>query len=168
MTGETDLVPRARFWSLPPVAFFVALAGAPSVMALVGLATAPLFGVGLIVLFSIPFGAPSYLLVGAPLFWLQVLSGGRGVVRFVIAGFLANLIAAPVTILALPPFGAPLDEAMQAAVFIHGFGAVFSPLYGLLFGVLFTWLVDPDALPPERRPVPTLDALLDDKETFHA
>lgn len=156
---------RPRFWSLPPVAFFTALAAAPLAMALIGAALLPVAGVGFIVLVSIPLGAPSYLLVGGPLFWLTVLDGRRSAFPFVVAGFMANLIAAPLMLIALLPTAGSFEDAYGPALFVHGFGVLFAPLYGLLFGLVFGKLVDPTALRP---PLPTLDELLAAKEARDA
>lgn len=147
MTEVTDETDGPRFWSLPPVAFYVALLATPLLIALLGLALVGVL-VGAFLMFSVPFGGLSYLLVGAPLFWRSVLMGRISLVAFAAAGFLANMIAAVLAVPAIAMVTGSIAEAAQASLFVHGFGLVFSPLYGLVFGLIFRGLVDPDALPP--------------------
>ena len=127
-----------RFWRLRPVAFFSALLLAPVAMALIGAVTLPI-GIGFIILFSIPFGAAAYLGAFAPLAWLAIVARFSGVGEMALIGALANLAAAAL-------FGTWMlvfegwEEARDAVTFVHGFGLIFAPIYGALFGAFYGWL----------------------------
>lgn len=144
LTGKTDATaePGFRFWTLRPVAFICALLAAPAIMVLVGVVTLPI-AVGFIILFSAPFGAPSYFGVFAPLAWLAVVKGWRSVTAFILVGLLANIIAGAVMGLWIAIFD-DLEEAIDAVTFIHGFGMIFAPLYAAVCCGVFSLLHRPD------------------------
>lgn len=160
-----------RLCAPPPIAFFAALLAAPLLVALTGVLLLPAFGLGLILLLSIPYGAASHLMIGGPVFWIWILRGARETGDFIIAAFFANLVAAPATLLVLTAFPAllaamtqapfaPMRESpLDAALFIHGFGLVVAPVYGLMVGAIFLALADPTRLPPEPGQARTADML---------
>lgn len=141
-------------------AFVLALLAAPTIIGAVGLAliavseslqrsygyadgVEALMAVGVVTAYSVPFGGPSYLLAGGVLFWLKQRRGATRVVDFVITGFIANFFAALIALPLLGLFGllagegAPMGLAM-IGLLIHGFGLIFAPFYGLIFGFVFT------------------------------
>ncbi len=126
------------FWRQRSVAFFSALLLAPLAMALIGAVTLPI-GIGFIVLFSIPFGAPAYLLAFAPLAWLAIVKGATGAGWMALVGSLANLAAAAV-LGTWVFFTEGWSDAREAVTFINGFGLIFAPLYGALFGAFYGWM----------------------------
>lgn len=147
---------RPRFWSLPPVAFFAALAAAPICVALGGvfaaIPSAPTAFLGLAFIVSAILGAPSYLLVFAPMAWISHLKRRRGWAHFTWLAFLANLIAcagAVCLVLVLSRDLSDLEDAAGFLLFVHGFGLIFAPIYGAIFGAVFLALMNRGA--PEAR-----------------
>lgn len=138
------------------LAFVVALLAPPLLCGGVGFvmgALAPGAGVlSTIIGGSAVVGGPSYLLVGAPLFWRARLRGGRHVVDFVRAGLMAHCwfcvtIGVVVTLILLA-------ESSGVALLLFGgyfiLGLIFAPLYGALFGFVFTRAArDPSQLEAE-------------------
>lgn len=147
------------------VAFLVALLPAPLLCAAMGYAINPRAEIktgdtaemlGMTLLLAAAAGGPSYLLVGAPMFWRVARRGERHPMRFALQGLLANFIAAPIAVAALAAYayyetGRPAEAQSAAllALVIHAMGMIFAPLFGLIFGAAYRRL----APPPKPRPV---------------
>lgn len=124
--------------------FSFALLLTPALIASVGglLQLTAAGAVGWLLLMAVVFGGPSYLLVGGPMAWRAILKGKDRLSDFVVTGFVANLAAAPLTMVAfwfgagLRPDGEALATGALFAVFIHTFGLLFGPLFGLVFGLV--------------------------------
>lgn len=138
-----------------PAAFAIALIGAPMIVAAVGGAlsligdvepSGLIGGLSFFLLFSVPFGALSYLIVGGYFFWRTAAKGQKRSLDFLIAGFVANFVAAGLAAPLAAVIAAVVDidmEPGQAAtlvLFVHAFGLLFAPLYGFLFGMIYTRL----------------------------
>lgn len=141
-----------------PVAFLLALLTPPLLMGAIGFALFSIANdlqtlgmIGIFIGLSPIVGGPSYLLVGAPLFWRAAKRGEREPAAFAVTGLLADVIAAPIAaaVLALliwsDPFrinGDPGGGAL-AALAIHAIGLVFAPIYGAVFGLTYRRLAPP-------------------------
>lgn len=150
---------RLRFEQ--PTAFFLALIGAPAVIGGVGWALwtlgalasppdNPIAVAGAIIGLSAPFGAPFYVIFGGAFFWRIASRGADSVWRYVGAGFIANAAAAPVTLLllvAVTAFNGGSMGGVSIALAIHGFGLVFAPFYGAVFGWLYLRFIRHPGLP---------------------
>lgn len=154
MAAEPDAVQSRK---LPNrAAFFLALIAAPLIiggcgLGLMGLgeqmgrgdAAEAVRITGLIAALSVPFGGLSYAIVGGVMFWRKHKRAARRIVDFVITAFLANFIAALIAFPLVSFFGVvsgarePMSFGTLALV-VHGFGLIFAPLYGLIFGFVFT------------------------------
>ncbi|WP_156026105.1 hypothetical protein [Sulfitobacter sp. 20_GPM-1509m] len=129
------------FWSAPrtsprylidPVAFFIALFGAPLLVALLG------FWALFIPVFALVFGGPIYLLLATPalLIHLRFRDGDTGgiitlaftiVIGTAAAGWVYGLLV-------------PDSDAAIFALFYGGFGLVLGPLWGWAFGWIYNRL----------------------------
>ncbi len=108
------------------LAFIAALIASPITVAILGFwAIVPIFAALL--------GAPTYMLFGAPAFYLAIRSGKKRVHHFLTAGLLAHLVSLPAFALYanLTSAGADLLEM------IFFFGCVFAPIWGLVFGLYY-------------------------------
>ncbi|MEM7720528.1 MAG: hypothetical protein AAF222_15115 [Pseudomonadota bacterium] len=112
------------------IAFAIALFAAPFVVALLT------FWVYLIPVFAILFGGPTYLLFGTPVLWLCVRRCGANPGIIALLAFATNL-ASFIPILLYCRF--VLNEP-QMAFFIVGFGAVFAPVWGFAFALIYNAL----------------------------
>lgn len=121
-------VPRVRY-IIDPVAFFVALIGAPLVVAAAG------FWAAFVPVIAVAFGGPVYLIVGLPvlLFWLSRRPADSGE----IAGLALASLAAGLAITALIGLALGSKDVTGVLAFFGGFGVVFAPLWGACFGWLY-------------------------------
>lgn len=154
------------------LAFILALLAPPLLVAALGFSVNPAADVtegstreilGMILMLSAAAGGPSYLIVGAPLFYRAATRGERRPLGFALQGLLANFIAAPIAIALLALFTAVdagrVTQARDGALLgliIHGAGVVFAPVYGFIFGLIFRRLAPPPRL---RAPVSEKQAL---------
>jgi len=94
--------------------------------------------------FAAWWGLPAYLVLGLPLFWLTIKNCPEAIARheyspFIIAGFVANLATYPFYLVGMESMG--MRSAEEWALFCFGFGLVFAPLHGLVFGALYSgWM----------------------------
>lgn len=151
---------RGRFWSLPPVAFFIALLAAPICVAagaaLAAIPTGVTSFIGLAFAVSVLLGAPSYVLVFGPMAWLAHLRGQNGAANFAALGLLANLLAFALALclsLIFAPSLSDFEDIVGFWVFVHGFGLIFAPIYGVAFGAIFSALMRRGQ--PHARPAPS-------------
>lgn len=110
------------------------------------IATPLLLGVGgavfIMPAFAAYFGVWAYIVLGLPLFWLAIKWCPGAIARrdafpFIVAGFVANLGTYPLYLLFPELSGTAPAEASDWALFCAGFGLVFGPLNGLIFGWLY-------------------------------
>ncbi|MEM9725927.1 MAG: hypothetical protein AAF909_10740 [Pseudomonadota bacterium] len=99
--------------------------------------------ISLIIAFSAPFGALTYLTVGAWRFWRAAKRGETEPKHYAWQGFIANFIGAGSSTLLASPLliffaGSGVVGAVAICVLVHAFGLVFAPLYGLVFGWILT------------------------------
>lgn len=127
---QSPLWPRHRpaRYLIDPVAFTAAFVGAPLLVALLGCWL-------VIPVYAVLFGAPFYILLGAPAFILmlrrQEPTGGN----LALAGFVANLLG---PVLSIPFF---LHEGQSSpggiVTFFLIFGSIFAPIWGAVFALLY-------------------------------
>lgn len=101
--------------------FFLSLFAAPFFVGLIGF-------IAVIPVFALIFGWPTYLIFGAPAFYLVIRYWGAGTWKTALAGFTANLVSFPFVYLL---FG------LDSAQFIAGNGCLMAPLWGFTFGWLY-------------------------------
>lgn len=113
------------------------------------LATPLVVGIGGIPFILPPFAAwygfPAYLVLGLPVFWAVIKRCDGAVKRgasdpFVVAGLIASLGVYPLYFAIYAVTGSSLRSAEEAALVCFGFGIVFAPLHGLVFGMLYCGL----------------------------
>ncbi|MEO1140328.1 MAG: hypothetical protein AAFW87_12830 [Pseudomonadota bacterium] len=129
MTEKTANKKRRETYVIDPVAFFAALFGAPLVVAVVG------FWIGGIPIAAVVFGGPLYLVVGTPvLLWHLARHAPNS---WTIAGL--AFLSFAVLIAAAGVYSVLLDEdgIIQFLMFFAGFGLVFAPIWGGVFGILY-------------------------------
>ncbi|MEL7149497.1 MAG: hypothetical protein AAGK71_02125 [Pseudomonadota bacterium] len=125
---ETTVVSKIREGGpVDWLAFVLALFFAPFCVALFT------FWIYAIPVFAIFFGWPTYLLFGAPAFWLGIRYFNAGALGQAILGLAAHFVSYLPTRAYLEVTGNSPDYAD----FIFGFGCVFAPLWGLAFGFLY-------------------------------
>ena len=142
MTEKTKIMEEYPIWPpagvfafdphpVDPVAFVVALIGAPILVGLIGFwAVVPIFAIG--------FGAPTYLTFGALFLFLALHSGADTLDRLAFWASIANLASAPAIWAAMHiGWGESADDAWFATQFTVGWGLIFAPLWGLVFGWLY-------------------------------
>ena len=136
VSEEYPIWPRAVVFafdprSVDPVAFVVALIGAPILVGLIGFwAVVPIFAIG--------FGAPTYLTFGTLFLFLALHSGTDTLDRLALWASIANLASAPAIWVAIRiGWGESADDAWFATQFTVGWGLIFAPLWGLVFGWLY-------------------------------
>lgn len=136
MTDPHDGPPRvSALWPAHIIdwrAFFAALVLAPFLFTLV---TSPL----IIPVFAVIMGGPVYLVVGTPtLMWL-LSRGIRSPGGIALAAFVANTLASAIALGVVGlAFGLADDLTVQARAQML-YGAVFAPLWGLVFAWLYNW-----------------------------
>ena len=122
--------PAAKRTLLDPVAFFLALIGAPLVVAALG------FWALLIPVFAVIYGGPYYLIIGAPLLLWFVPRNGVQPRQIAILAFVANGVATLAAILALG-----LTEwqhiPLGVVLWFGTFGSIFALLWGRMFAHLY-------------------------------
>ena len=143
----------------------IAFGGAGAVFSILGgwLNVEPLQVAGMFLLFSVGFGGLSYLIVGGYFFWRAARWGARHVFDFVVAGFIANIVAGLISLLlgaiayrVLDP-GSDGGAWVAIPLIVHAFGLIFAPAYGLAFGWLFTRLADDFS--PQAKPLEDVEAV---------
>lgn len=129
MTEITANTKLRETYVIDPVAFFFALVGAPLAVAAGG------FWALLIPVFAVVYGGPFYLAIGVPvLLWYL---GRYPPEPLRIAGVALVSFAYPAAVaLAYVYFVSGPREARQLLVFA-GFGAVFAPIWGAVFGIFY-------------------------------
>ena len=128
------LVPNAKPPQriIDPVAFFVALIGAPIVFALFT------FWAYFIPVAAIVFGGPVYLVVGTPLLLWMLSKGDPNygkVILWSLTGLLAALAALPLISLVIVKL-----HLAEAIYFFGGFGLFFAPAWAATFLALYRLL----------------------------
>ncbi len=94
----------------------------------------PLTIIGFTAVMAALWGAPTYLTFGAVTFWYALRRWGIES-SFVVAGFAANLLSAPVV--AAYFWLADPTAVAGGTAFTIGFGCIFAPLLGGLFGTIY-------------------------------
>lgn len=123
---------------LAPLALAVPAFG---VVALIGSLGADFnaFAIAVYAMVAAPFlGAPTYLTFGAFAFGLGLHRMGLDA-PFWSIGLAANLISAPLVYLVL--LAVNPDEALPLTAFVVGFGTVFAPIWGAIFGWIYRAMV---------------------------
>lgn len=101
------------------------------------------FGLVLIVPpFAVIFGAPAYIVLGFPAFWLAMRSLPRHSVllamwRGALAGLAANIGTYPLYFVGRAAQGDRIEFAESFALFCAGFGLLFAPLFCAIAGALY-------------------------------
>ena len=126
-------------------AFLPALILAPLIPAALGAAVlylaylgdaeafAPLFFVAAAAVYGVMLGAPTYLVFGGIAFWLAARRAMRG--GYAVMAFLANLASAPAVLVFFLVFSS--GDAFGITALIIGFGSLFAPIWGGIFGALY-------------------------------
>ena len=98
-------------------------------------ALSPLFILSSAIISGVTFGAPTYLTFGSVAFWRVARRGRRGIGAFASAGFVANLVSSPAVLAFFLVTSA--DEALGLTAMLIGFGCLYAPVWGGLFGLLY-------------------------------
>ena len=122
-----------RRYRVDPLAFFVALIGAPL------LVTALTFWAYLIPVFALIFGAVPYLLLGTPALLVFLPRYGSGALKIALLAFCVMGAALAVVALLFAAF--PANQDLQFILQLGSFGLIFAPLWGAAFG----WIYGPMA-----------------------
>lgn len=125
MTENRDLRSTQRHDIRWP-AFCCALICAPLVVAFFG-------AWAVIPIAAVAIGTPTYLLFGAPVFYVTVRRVGDNPAMLMAAGLIAHLVSYPAVLLYFGPDGRGLDSVEL----IFRMGLFFAPLWGLVFGLLY-------------------------------
>lgn len=82
-------------------------------------------------------GAPTYLTLGAACFWYVLRRSGPDTPFFWSMALAANLVSTPLVLI----FFLLIDarEALGSTAFLIGFGCIYAPLWGLIFGWIYRW-----------------------------
>lgn len=132
MIRQSKQSPQLRH-PIDPVAFFLAMAAGPLLVALLG------FPLLLIPVFALVIGGPLYLTIGIPVM-LVTLSRNKASARLfgwtALLTFTA-LLCAGALVVALAPAHSFVHD-MGSAVILSLFGFVFAPLWGSTSGWLYT------------------------------
>lgn len=123
--------PRARKYLIDPVAFFLALFGAP-------LSVAVVFFWALFPVFAVPLGAPFYLIIGTPLILFSLSRRPPKTGQFAAMAFVANFATPVLYWVYVATFHT--GDGPEGAMIFFGFGAVFAPLWGAAFAVIYRYL----------------------------
>ena len=91
-----------------------------------------------IAVYATAVGAPTYLLFGTPAFIKALRDNPKNPPTATYA-VVANLISAPFLLVVLLLF--QTTEELATTAFITGFGLVFAPLWGAVFGLIYTSFV---------------------------
>lgn len=137
MTASFDRFPWRDMGTQPryvidPVAFFVALFGAPLWVALLGFWT---FGIPV---FAVAFGGPIYLVVGLPVLLIHLRRNPGNTDDIIELAFFTVLVLA----LAEGGLFALLQgrDALELVAFFGGFGLIFGPMWAWAFGWIYNTL----------------------------
>jgi len=122
---------RPSTYLIDPVAFFLALFGAPLLVAALGFWA-------IIPVFAVPFGAPFYLIIGTPLILRSLSRRPPKAGQFAAMAFIANF-ATPLLYWAYAIVFHTGDTPESAMIFF-GFGAMFAPLWGGGFAMIYRLL----------------------------
>ena len=136
------------------VAFFVALIAAPLIPAVLAygltallehfdLAPSGLPVLAGVILMAPAFGGLGYLVVGGPFLW----HAARSKTGFAGAAFAANIASTPLVAIALFLLPGGSTDVGSMTGFIVGFGSIFAPLWGAIFGMLYPRLCNVRWLP---------------------
>ncbi|QFT94232.1 hypothetical protein FIU86_15380 [Roseovarius sp. THAF9] len=129
MTEITANKKPRETYVVDPVAFFFALVGAPLAVAVGGF-----WALGIPV-FAVVFGGPFYLAIGVPvLLWYL---GRRPPEPWRIAGLALVSYGVPAGIFMLYLLVTGGQSAAQEFVIFAGFGLIFAPLWGGVFGIFY-------------------------------
>ncbi|MBM7066057.1 hypothetical protein [Actibacterium sp. 188UL27-1] len=124
-------------------AFLGALFGAPFLGAVVSVPFAALLTgsipVGFIIaLYSVLGGGPLYLLFGIPVLIYALDRNWSNPVVLAALALATNLTMAAVYLLVAWLFGFDTDTSWSIALVIGGYGCLFAPLWGAMFGLIYT------------------------------
>ena len=147
MTEICEIAKVANRYTIDPVAFFIALFGAPILFALPGAAIlltgwptgstpfAPFGAVAIISLFAVLFGGAPYLIIGGPLLVYTLHRQEPNSGKFALLGFAANFL----TPFLVAPFivMAGSFRSIGFVFFVFAFGVIFAPLWSSVFAVLY-------------------------------
>ena len=129
MTEKTAKQEMREIYVIDPVAFFFALVGAPLAVAAGGF-----WAIGIPV-FAVVFGGPFYLAIGVPvLLWYL---GRRPPDPLRIAGLALVSYGVPAGIFLLYLLVTGGQSAAEGFVIFVGFGLIFAPLWGGVFGIFY-------------------------------
>lgn len=120
---------RAPRYLVDPVAFFVALIGAPLVVAVLGF-----WALGIPV-YAVPLGGLPYLIIGGPILAQKLRHYAPETRRFAIIGLIANNVMFFAIALLLILMHA--QTAIGVAALIFAFGLIFAPLWSAVFAILY-------------------------------
>ena len=128
------LVPNAKPPQriIDPVAFFVALIGAPIVFALFT------FWIFFIPVAAIVFGGPAYLVFGTPvMLWVMNRRDPSG---FEVIGWALLAVVVMIALMSLLGILTGDKDWFDFALFYGGFGLIFAPCWAATFIGLYRWL----------------------------
>ena len=108
------------------IAFLCALVLAPIIVAILGFWA-------LIPLLAPLFGTPTYVLFGAPAFYLALRRSDAGPVALAVVAFAAHVVSIPAVHLYV--HWADADPGLVEIIFV--FGSVMAPIWGVTFGLLY-------------------------------
>ncbi len=129
MTEITENMKLRETYVVDPVAFFFALVGAPLAVAAGG------FWALAIPIFAVVYGGPFYLAIGVPvLLWYL---GRRPPKPWRIAGLALVSYGVPAGVFMLYLLVTGGQSAAQEFVIFAGFGLIFAPLWGGVFGIFY-------------------------------
>ena len=129
MTEITANIKLHEIYVVDPVAFFFALVGAPLAVAAGGI-----WALGIPVV-AVVFGGPFYLAIGVPvLLWYL---GRRPPEPLRIAGLALVSYCVPAGLFMLYLLATGGQSAAQEFVIFAGFGLIFAPLWGSVFGIFY-------------------------------
>lgn len=129
MTEITANIKKRDVYVIDPVAFFFSLVGAPLAVAAGGF-----WALGIPV-FAVVFGGPFYLAIGVPvLLWYL---GRKPPKPWNIAGLALVSYAIPATVLMLYLWAEQGHRGVQELSIFIGFGLIFAPLWGGVFGIFY-------------------------------
>lgn len=127
------------FWLRIKPAFWGAVLLTPAAVLTLGVVLIPV-GIGFYLFFSLMFGGPIFLIVGAPVAWFALNRGRAGGLWGLLFGALAGVASTPILILFINGFGGGWRDLLDAFMGFAVLGCIFGALYGLLLGLLFDGL----------------------------
>ncbi len=138
MDGQDRINPSAFIWALILAPLVTGLP-AFAVLWVLGFAEIYLDGLSIVLgatAIATVLGAPTYLTFGTAAFVIALRRRRAHISRTgLVAGFVANLVSAPIVFVLVFIFDA--SEAWGMTVFIVGFGCIFAPLWGWICGALY-------------------------------